>query len=55
MHPEEREIVTLYYGNGVNDDDAIALANQVQQAWPDQEVEVVAGGQEHYHYVLSVE
>lgn len=55
MHPEEREIVTLYYGNGVHEDDAIALASRVQQAWPDQEVEVVAGGQEHYHYVLSLE
>ena len=55
MHPEEREIVTLYYGNGVSEEAAVALGERVQQDWPDQEVEVIAGGQEHYHYVLSVE
>ena len=55
MNPEDREIITMYYGNGVSESAAIALASRVQEQWPAQEVEIVAGGQEHYHYVISVE
>jgi len=55
MHPEDCEIITLYYGSGVREDQAKALTDRIQADWPDQEVEVVAGGQEHYHYILSAE
>jgi len=51
----QREIITLYYGEGVSEDDANALAELLQQRWPNQEIEVVFGGQPHYHYILSVE
>lgn len=55
MNQTQREIITLYYGDTVSESDANALADLLQQEWPDQEVEVVAGGQPHYLYVLSVE
>ena len=55
MNQTQREIITLYYGDTVSESDANALADLLQQAWPDQEVEVVAGGQPHYLYILSVE
>ena len=55
MHPEDCEIITLYYGNGVSEDEADALSERIRADWPEQEVEVVAGGQEHYHYIVSVE
>jgi dihydroxyacetone kinase-like predicted kinase len=55
MHPEDREIITMYYGNSISEGTAAAFGDRVQQRWPAQEVEVIAGGQEHYHYVLSVE
>ena len=55
IDPSDREIITLYYGEMVSQSDADALADVVQDAWPDQEVEVVPGGQHHYHYILSVE
>jgi dihydroxyacetone kinase-like predicted kinase len=55
MDAAEGEIVTLYWGETVNEDNAQELAELVQQDWPEQEVEVVAGGQPHYHYLLSVE
>jgi DAK2 domain fusion protein YloV len=55
MHPEDCEIITLYYGGSVSADEADAFSQRVQADWPDQEVEVVAGGQEHYHYFVSVE
>ncbi len=51
----EREILTLYYGNGVNADQADALAAEIRARYPDQDVELIDGGQPHYHYILSVE
>jgi DAK2 domain fusion protein YloV len=55
MQPEQSEIVTLYYGVDVDGDEATALGDRIQTDWPEQEVEVVAGGQDHYYYILSVE
>jgi len=55
MKTAEREIITLYYGEAVSESDANALAELLEQEWPDQEIEVVAGGQPHYFYILSVE
>ncbi len=55
MGAREREIITLYYGEGVSAEDAEALAERVRQAFADQEVEVLHGGQPHYPYILSVE
>ena len=55
IDPGQREIITLYYGETVSEAEASELAGLLQETWPDQEVEVVAGGQPHYHYILSVE
>jgi DAK2 domain fusion protein YloV len=51
----EAEIVTLYWGETVSEEDAQALAEIVQQDWPEQEIEPIPGGQPYYHYILSVE
>jgi dihydroxyacetone kinase-like predicted kinase len=55
MQVGERELVTLYYGNGVTDDEAEALARRLRADFVGQVVEVVQGGQPHYHYILSAE
>jgi dihydroxyacetone kinase-like predicted kinase len=55
MGLENREILTLYYGNGVNAEQADHLAAKISERFPDQEIELVDGGQPHYHYILSVE
>jgi dihydroxyacetone kinase-like predicted kinase len=55
MDQTQGEIITLYYGDTVSEDEAHALADILTRDWPDQEIEVVAGGQPHYHYILSVE
>ena len=55
MNSADREIITLYYGEAVSQDDANALTDLLQQNWPDQEIEVIAGGQPHYYYILSAE
>ena len=55
MEMEEREIVTLYYGQDVSEAEATAVAEQIEEAYPDVEVEVIDGGQAHYYYILGAE
>ncbi|MDY7076395.1 MAG: DAK2 domain-containing protein [Chloroflexota bacterium] len=55
MNADQHEIIALYYGEAVSESEANALADLVQRDWPDQEIEVVSGGQPHYHYIFSVE
>jgi DAK2 domain fusion protein YloV len=49
------ELVTLYPGAEVPPDVAEQMAEQVRQAHPHLSVEVHAGGQPHYWYILSAE
>jgi dihydroxyacetone kinase-like predicted kinase len=55
MHAKEYEIVTIYYGESVTAEEAQKLAESIQDLYPEQEVEVVDGGQPHYYYILSAE
>lgn len=52
---ESREIVTIYYGQSVPRPDAEALAERIGARYSDVEVEVQAGGQPLYDYVISAE
>ena len=52
---EERELVTLFYGADVSDEDAAEVAEQITTAYPELEVEVQAGGQPYYFYILGIE
>ena len=54
MNPD-KEVVTLYYGSDVKEEDAEAFAEKVQATYPDVEVILHYGGQPLYYYVLSVE
>ena len=55
MRADEHEIITVYYGEDIAGAEAQKLADEIQARYPDQEVELVDGGQPHYHYILSVE
>ena len=52
---EESGIISLYYGEDVSEEDAQALADELQEKYEDLEVEVNDGGQPIYYYILSVE
>ncbi|MBC7235174.1 MAG: DAK2 domain-containing protein, partial [Chloroflexi bacterium] len=52
---QECEIVTIYFGEDVDEASAQKLAHTIQEAYPGVEVEVVDGGQPHYYYILGVE
>lgn len=49
------EMISLYYGADVREEDAEQLLNQVQEAYPDCEVDLHFGGQPVYYYIVSLE
>jgi hypothetical protein len=51
----DSEIITLYYGEEISEEEAEELAALLQEDWPDHAIEVIPGGQPHYHYIVSVE
>ena len=55
MQDEDSEIVSLYYGAEVTEEDAEKLAEMITEELPDLEVEVYHGGQPIYYYIASVE
>ena len=52
---EDSELISLYYGEEVNEEEANSLAEKVMELYPNMDVEVHYGGQPIYYYVLSVE
>ena len=52
---EEAELVSIYYGNEVTENEANELSEKVSAAHPDVDVEVNNGGQPVYYYIVSVE
>jgi dihydroxyacetone kinase-like predicted kinase len=55
MEAADHEILTFYYGQDVSEPEAEIMQTQVQARYPRQSVELVWGGQPHYHYIISVE
>lgn len=55
MIGNSRELVTLYYGDNVNQKDADELINELTDQFPEIEFELHYGGQPHYFYTISVE
>jgi hypothetical protein len=52
---EDGELVTLYWGGDVAEEDVGKASAASQDEFPDIELEVVYGGQPHYHYIVSIE
>ena len=50
-----REVVTIYYGAGVEADEAAGIAEAIHTKYAHLEVESIYGGQPYYSYILSVE
>ena len=55
MIDEDSAIVSVYYGEEMNEDAANEIAAKIEAEFPDVEVEVHYGGQPIYYYVISVE
>lgn len=55
MSDEDSELMSIYYGSDVTDEAAQEMADMLQEEYPDYELEVHAGGQPIYYYIISVE
>lgn len=55
MLDEDSELITLLYGEGITEDEALELKERLQNIYADKEIEVHYGGQPHYSYWVSVE
>jgi DAK2 domain fusion protein YloV len=55
LGPDSYELVTVYRGEGASEDELASLQSAIQSSFPDLEVEVQQGGQQHYPFILSVE
>ena len=52
---QEGSLITLYFGSASSEDLATEAAAQIQTTFAGVEIEVLAGGQPHAHYIVSIE
>ena len=52
---DDSELISLYFGQDVQEADAEVFAANVEALYPDVDVDIHMGGQPIYYYVLSVE
>lgn len=55
MIDDDSELISIYYGADVKEEDAQEFADYVEETYPDCDVEFNYGGQPIYYYILSVE
>jgi len=49
------ELITMFNGENVSQEDAESMAEFIQEEYPDQVIELQYGGQPHYQFILSIE
>jgi len=52
---EEKEHITIFYGNNVESEMIDKLTQQITSEYPGHELEIHSGGQPHYQFILSIE
>jgi len=52
---DEPEALTIYVGQATPAAQARDLASEIGEQYPDMDVQTVAGGQDHYDYIIAVE
>ncbi len=55
MTDEDSEMISLYYGEDIREEDAERFGQEIAELYPDVDVDVHSGGQPIYYYVISVE
>lgn len=52
---EDSSLITIFYGNGMEEEKAIELSRRIEDEFEDFDVEIVFGGQPLYYYIFSIE
>lgn len=55
MEMGDRELVSLYYGLDVSEEEAREVAEKIESIYPEVELELLSGGQPIYKYILGAE
>lgn len=55
MVDDDSELISVYYGEDVSEEDAQALAEKFEELFEDCDIELQFGGQPIYYYIMSVE
>lgn len=49
------DIITIYYGEDILEEDAQAIGEYISEEYPDMDVEIYSGQQPLYYYIISIE
>ena len=52
---EDSELISIYYGEEVSEEEAEKFAGEIEELYPDVDVDIQFGGQPIYYYVLAIE
>jgi DAK2 domain fusion protein YloV len=52
---EKHELITLFYGNNVTEQEVSEIAEKIRSKYTKQEIEIQEGGQPHYQFIVSIE
>ena len=52
---EDSSLITIFYGNGIEEEEATELSQKIEEEFDDFDIEVVFGGQPLYYYIFSIE
>ena len=55
LKSDDGEVITVYYGHDVSEEEANGLVEKLEERFDDCEVVCYNGGQPHYYYMVSVE
>jgi uncharacterized protein len=55
INAEDYEQITIFYGNGLTEEEVKPYIDAVKDAYPDLDVECHYGGQPHYYFSIAVE
>ena len=55
MMTPDKELISIYYGEEIAEEDAEKLKEQIAEKYPDCDIELQCGGQPIYYYIISAE
>ena len=55
MVGEESELISIYYGSDVKEEEAETFRSRIAESYPECDIELQYGGQPIYYYIVSVE
>lgn len=55
MADEEAELITIYYGEGINEDNVMDMVNKLEEEYKNADIQCYEGKQPLYYFIISVE